>query len=303
MKKKDLNTHENKKENNILDEFGKVKDAITNATVDKSKKLIIDAIDENGDGEIDIEDIITKGMKLPGIWVNREDFLQKELLRKYPQEVIDIAIKNTPAYAKIEQQEIDKIADEVIKYERICVSGISAALSAPGGVASVATIPVDIVQYYGYLLRVMQKLMYLYGFPEISRAKDGVQFDAETMNILIICMGVMYGVAEANIALKTIASALAKGVEKKLLRAALTKGTIYPIVKKVSSWFGKAMTKQVFAGFFKKSIPIIGGVLGGGITFVSFKLCCDKLKSTLQNTVLTNPDNDVFDTEEVLIIE
>ena len=26
------------------------------------------------------------------------------------------------------------------------------------------------------------------------------------------------------------------------------------------------MTKEVFAGFFKKAIPVVGGVIGGGIT-------------------------------------
>lgn len=50
------------------------------------------------------------------------------------------------------------------------------------------------------------------------------------------------------------------------------------------------MTKQVFAGFFKKAIPVVGGVVGGGLTFVSFKPCCDKLRATLKNTMLSNPD-------------
>lgn len=87
-------------------------------------------------------------------------------MKNYPQETIDNAIAHTPAYAQIPVNEIDKIADEVIKFERNCVSGISAALGAPGGVAMVATIPADLAQYYGYMLRAAQKLMYLYGFPE-----------------------------------------------------------------------------------------------------------------------------------------
>lgn len=74
------------------------------------------------------------------------------------------AIAYTPAHAGISVEEIDKIADEVIKFERNCVSGISTALGAPGGWAMAATIPADIVQYYGYTLRAMQKLLYLYGF-------------------------------------------------------------------------------------------------------------------------------------------
>ena len=110
------------------------------------------------------------------------------------------------------------------------------------------------------------------------------------MNILIVCMGVMYGVAGASNALKAMAKALASGVERQLLKKALTKGTIYPIVKNVAKWFSVKMTKEVFAGFFKKAIPVVGGVIGGGITFLSFKPCCDKLKASLQNTMLSNPN-------------
>lgn len=30
--------------------------------------------------------------------------------------------------------------------------------------------------------------------------------------------------------------------------------------------------------------------MGGGITYVSFKPCCDKLKNTLKDTILSNPN-------------
>ena len=197
---------------------------------------------------------------------------------------------------------INLIADNVIKFERTCVTGISAALGAPGGAAMVATIPADIVQYYGCMLRAAQKLMYLYGFPEIDTSVKGEKFDSETLNILTVCLGVMYGVAGASNAIKAMAKSLASGVEKKLINAALTKGTIYPIVKSVSKWFGVRMTKEVFAGFFKKAIPVAGGVIGGGITYVSFKPCCDRLKSVLEDTLLSNPDHQET-VEENIIIE
>lgn len=274
----------------------------TKTVATQSHQAILNAVDQNGNGEIDIEDVIIMGLKVPGIRINRADFLQSELRKNYPQEVIDDAIANNPLHAKIPPAVIDKIADEVIKYERACVSGISAALGAPGGVAMVATIPADIAQYYGYMLRATQKLLYLYGFPEIDTEEKGQKFDSETMNILIICMGVMYGAAGANNALKAMAKALAAGVEKQLLKKALTKGTIYPIVKSVAKWFSVKMTKEVFAGFFKKAIPVVGGVIGGGITFISFKPCCDKLKASLQNTMLSNPDYCPTEEEEDLII-
>ena len=202
----------------------------------ESQQAILNAVDQNGNGEIDIEDVIIMGLKVPGIRINRANFLQSELQKNYPQEVIDDAIAHNPLHAKIPQEAIDRIADEVIKYERACVSGISAALGAPGGIVMAATIPADIAQYYGYMLRATQKLLYLYGFPEIDTEEKGQKFDSETMNILIICMGVMYGAAGANNALKAMAKALAAGVEKQLLKKALTKGTIYPIVKSVATW-------------------------------------------------------------------
>lgn len=275
----------------------------TRAMTAKSQQALVSAIDQNGNGSVDIEDIIIVGLKLPGIRVDREDFLRKEFRNKLSQETIDDAVAYNPLHAKISQQLIDKIADDVIKYERYCVSGISAVLGAPGGAALAATIPADIAQFYGYLLRAVQKLMYLYGFPEIDMEEKGKGFDSETLNVLIVCMGVMYGVAGANSALKAMAKALAAGVEKQLMKKALTKGTIYPIVKSVSTWFGKKMTKEVFAGFFKKAIPLMGSVVGGGITFFSFKSCCEKLKTSLKQTALSDPNYCAADDEALEFIE
>ena len=277
---------------------GKAKDAAV-----KSKEAVFGAIDQNGNGEIDIEDVIIMGMRVPGVHVDREAFLRKEFQNKLPQETIDKAVAFTPLHARIPTQMIDGIANEVIQYERTCVSGISTALGVPGGVAMVATIPADIAQYYGYMLRAAQKLMYLYGFPAIDLEEKGPTFDSETMNTLIICMGVMYSVQGANAALKAMAKALATGVEKQLLQKALTKGTIYPIVKSISKWFSIHMTKEVFAGFFKKAIPIVGGILGGGITYLSFKPCCERLKSSLQHTMLSDPNYHVALDEDVIIAD
>lgn len=255
-----------------------------------SKDKVFDALDINKDGRVDTEDIIILGLRIPGVHIDREDFLRKQLMKNYANDVIQDAVKFNPAHAGITVEEIDNIADQVIQYERNCVSGISLALGAPGGVAMVATLPTDIAQYYGYMLRAIQKLLYLYGFPEIN-VENGVNIDDETMNLITLCLGVMYGVEGSVASIKVLSNALGKGVEKKLLQKALTKGTFYPIVKKISRWFSVCMTKQVFAGFFRKAIPVVGGVVGGGITYLSFKPCCDNLKKSLQDTALCNPSS------------
>lgn len=272
-------------------------------SVEKSKEAVMNAIDVNGDGQIDIEDVILMAFKVPGVSVKRDDFLRKELQTRYPKEVIEKAVDQTPMMASISQKDIDEIADSIIQNERLKVSGISATLGMPGGAAMVATIPADIAQYYGCLLRVAQKLLYLYGFPQIEYQENEQAFDTETMNQIIVCMGVMFGVANAKNVLLAMAKALGNGVEKQLVKKALTKGTIYPIVKSISKWFGAKMTKEVFAGFFKKAIPVVGGVVGGGLSYATFKPCCSRLKAVLEDTYLSNPnyknDSDIIDIEVI----
>jgi hypothetical protein len=269
----------------------------------KAKESVIKVIDENGNGEIDIEDIIIKGLKIPGIKINRDDFLRKELVRKYPKDVIELAVTTSPMKAGIDSDDIDKIAKDIIQFERVCVSGISAALGVPGGAAMAASIPADIIQYYAYLLRATQKLLYLHGFPSLMSDDEDNKIDTEIMNILILCMGVMYGVAGAKNGLLAVAKAFGIGLEKKLIKAALTKGAIYPMVKKTMAWFGVSLTKQIYAGFFKKAIPVVAGAVGGTITYLSFKPCCDKLNSTLKDSILSNPKYKDNNEESIIIFE
>lgn len=286
----------------VGDEVGKLGEKAKDTLI-ASKDKVAEALDANNDGKIDVQDIIIIALKTPGVNINRADFLEKQFMKNYPQEVIQDAIKFNPAHAGITVEEIDKIAVQVIQYERNCVSGISLALGMPGGVAMTATLPADIAQFYGYMLRAIQKLLYLYGFPEIN-VENGVNIDDETMNIITLCLGVMYGVKGATASLKMLSAALGKGVEKKLLAKALTKGTFYPMVKKIAKWFSVNMTKQIFAGFFKKAIPVVGGVIGGGITYLSFKPCCDNLKKSLQDTLLSNPDTkEKFDDLTIIDID
>lgn len=68
------------------------------------------------------------------------------------------------------------------------------------------------------------------------------------------------------------------------------------------------MTKEVFAGFFKKAIPLVGGVVGGGLTYVTFKPCCVKLKTVLEDTYLSNPkykekEEDIIDIESGIEVD
>jgi hypothetical protein len=80
-----------------------------------------------------------------------------------------------------------------------------------------------------------------------------------------------------------MSSALAKQILKKLPQKALTKTFYYPIVKGICKFFGVSMTKGLFAKGVSKAVPILGGVVSGGITFATLRPMGNRLADTLDD--------------------
>ena len=248
------------------------------------KDNIIEKVKE----EITFENVLATAMKAPGVKVNRVKFLRKELKKYCSDDVISSAINSNPAKAGIPRELIDKISKQIINYETTKVTGISMAASIPGGAAAVGAAAADITYYFAFILRTVQELAYLYGFEQFDLNDDEV--DAETMNTVLLFIGVMFGVQGAASTLQKFANVLAKQISKKLAQKALTKGTIYPIVKKVATSVGIRMTKQIFADTVASAVPILGGALSGGLTYAMFRPGCMKLRRNLRSYNLCNPE-------------
>lgn len=238
--------------------------------------------------EMTFENVLAAAMKVPGVKINRARFLRKELKKYCTDEEIDIAIKKNPAKAGISRDFIDKVSKQVINYETTKVTGLSMAASIPGGVAAVGAAAADITSYFAFIFRALQELAYLYGFEQFDLNDDEV--DSETMNTVLLFMGVMFGVQGAATTLQKFANVLAEQVAKKLAKRALTKGAIYPIIKKVATSVGIRMTKQIFADTVASAVPVVGGVLSGGLTLAMFKPCCMKLRKNLRSYNLSDSE-------------
>ena len=61
----------------------------------------------------------------------------------------------------------------------------------------------------------------------------------------------------------------------------LTKTFYYPIIKSVVHFFGGKMTKETFGKLVAKTVPVLGGVASGGITYISMKPMGMRLVNTL----------------------
>ena len=92
-------------------------------------------------------------------------------------------------------------------------------------------------------------------------------------------------------AIQELAKNFAKEIVKRLPKYALTKTVIYPIVKQVAKWIGVKLTKDSFAKGLGKVVPILGGVISGGLTYVTFRPGAKKLKNTLHNCCVFMTEN------------
>lgn len=224
-------------------------------------------------------DIVSTAIRIPGVKVNRESFL-REQFKDLPPEHIQLIVAKGPVEANCSRSELRKIAKNLVKKKTLISSSASFIAGIPGGLAMAATIPADMLQFYGAALGLAQELAYIYGEGDLW---SGDLPDTEKVtNQLILYCGVMLGASGAAQTIRVLSSSLAKQALKKLPQKTLTKTFYYPIVKSIAKAFSAKMTKEVFAKGVSKVIPVIGGVVSGGVTFATLMPMGTRLTDVLE---------------------
>lgn len=226
----------------------------------------------------DFSDIIVAALQLPGVKVDRTAFL-KDIFKTKPNDLIDQIVLDGPVDAGISRSELKNIGERLMTDRTMLSAGASFLAGMPGGLAAAATIPADLIQFYGIALRMAQELSYLYGEPDLW---EGERIsNKRVMDHLLLYIGVMLGVGGAEAALRLLSSSLAKKALQKLPRQALMKNIIYRAVKSIARALGVQMNKGIFAKGVAKLIPFIGGVISGGMTIATMRPMGQKLLNAL----------------------
>ena len=93
----------------------------------------------------------------------------------------------------------------------------------------------------------------------------------------------MMGVGGAASSLSMFAKQIARpAIQKQIAKQALTKTVWYPVVKKTLAVVGVKVTKDSFAKTVTKVVPVAGGVISGGMTFVALKGQSARLRKHLR---------------------
>ena len=226
--------------------------------------------------------VLQQVVKLPVVKVNRSKFLMDKFSKEVASKDIPRLLEEGPT-ALLPQETLDRVANACIRDNVLLASGTSVLAGLPGGLAMAVTIPADVAQFYAFSLKLAQELGYIYGYDDLWASRDELSEDAQ--NTLLLYLGVMLGVNGTAALLRAGGVAIAKQVMKTVPQKALTKTLWYPILKKVLKIFGINLTKGSLAKGMGKFIPILGGVISGGLTFATMKPMGESLQKELSKLV------------------
>ena len=241
------------------------------------------------------EKILPAAMKVPGVRIDRDRFLRKELSLFFAEDAVDRAIAFNPAEAGIPKEKINGIAQGIINREANEVTGFSVLASLPGAALPAAVagaVTADIVAYFSHILRVIQELAYLYGFEDFGLNEEDPEeqgIDPDTMDQIMIFLGVMFGIRGSGPALEKLAGFMAKHTAKKLVKHTLRKSIAIPGAEKIIAGIGIRLTKQMLADAIASALPVAGSVASGLLMYALFKPRCMKLKRKLKDSPLCDP--------------
>ena len=93
----------------------------------------------------------------------------------------------------------------------------------------------------------------------------------------------MFGVSGAVSGVRVLSTQIAKTTLKKLPQKALTKTFWYPMIKQIGKAVGIKVTKSTVAKGVSKAVPILGGVISGGLNFASMMPMAHRLMDALDS--------------------
>ena len=243
-------------------------------TTCKNKKTMSEATKEKNTQSLTLwNKVLATSVKMPFVKVDRDEFLTKELSKFCTPMEVMTALDDSPLRV-LSKKEIDKLANQCISYHLTMVCGTSALMGLPGGWWMAGTIPTDLTQFYGHILALMQKMIYLYGWPSLTNVNN--QLDDESLNIMTLFVGAMMGNKLAIEALSKVVGQVSRSAGIKFSETIMAQYAI-----KIAQWIGINMTKEGFAKGVGKVLPLVGAPISATITYYTFRPMARRLKKHL----------------------
>lgn len=212
-------------------------------------------------------ELIARVSKVPGIRVDREDFLRREFAGA-PD--LDRILREGPAGIR-PAEDLRRRADVLINASTTRSALVSFLTGLPSGPVTMTLAgTADVVQYFAFAVNLAQQVAYLYGQGELFDGPQGGLTDLGRSRI-VAYLGIMFGVPQADSLLSRTQWGPDDESRQALVAMTLSRGILIPLLQNVAAGLGRRISRKGSARVLVDAIPALGGLVSGGMTYASFR--------------------------------
>jgi hypothetical protein len=217
--------------------------------------------------------------EIPFVKIDREEFLIRELTQICTTEQVNIAIESSPQIAGVAKEELIIIGKRCLVQHIYQTAIMSFIAGLPGGIFMIFTLPLDVLQFYWNVKQVIQKFLYLFGWPNIYCDKNKLNEDFSLR--ITKLFGIMFGSKEATLLIAGLSKKIAAHIIYRFPQQTLTRYGILNLAIQLAKWVGIILTKETLTEVIYKLVPFIGGFISASISLVLMKAMTGKLLNHL----------------------
>lgn len=225
------------------------------------------------------DEMLTLSLKIYGTKIDRQEWLVRRLRPFVDFSAIERLYQETPSEI-VSEKLVDYLAKEEIRRHTRMATTTSATAGLLGGITLWVGVPSDVIQYYAHLVALVQKMAYLYGWQDMMPHGE---VTSETRAKITLMIGGAMEIPNANRALHQIASTSRPHTARELLCTQDPEAPTSKVLKEIATMLSIQISKSIASGVIAKSIPILGAITSGAVSFYTFKPLGTRLRQTLRD--------------------
>lgn len=236
-----------------------------------------------------INKLLDKIGTIPGAKVNRIEYLEG-CFNAEKRDILYKIINEGTLNAGVSINVVKRLAEDAIKHEKTNAAATSYVSGITGWATMLPSVSADVIQYYVHCFRLIQKMMYLYGWNE-DIINDSGDMDSEIRELVILYLGIIFGIEESGETLMKIASVstsqVAKGAMTKEILDEVAEHTFFSEgVEKTTEKLGRKFATKGGIKTLIQTIPAIGATASAVVTYATFVPGVTKLKVYMETGIV-----------------
>lgn len=224
--------------------------------------------------------IIDNALSSDVLRVDRADFIKAQMSPYMPGLDREAAEVISPRQL-MDRRDFDRLVKKSVDYHMRLACLASAGAGLGGGWFLLGTIPADILQFYSHAIVLLQKMLYLYGWPQLT-GRSGCM-DDESRRIVTLFLGEMMGAGIVSALAGEVAEAAVKQAAIRLPQNAAVQAAVNSAMEYVIKTTGVKLSKDAVGRGVAKVVPFIGAPISAAITYRTFRVMASRLRKTLES--------------------